>query len=728
MRKGTHCCSECRRRKVRCVFEGTRSECNECFSRNIQCVTQDSGRSNSNSLHETEETLQFLQNLEKTIHHVLRSHHTQTNPTTSGEHGQGAAPKPAAPLSFTGVDTDVSIVQESPQVAEDLDALVTFDAFSSRKNEFNQAPLLSLFDDKKLDRQDSRSESIKKPDSRHSLDKNESQMLRDMKLRAPNVRTFSKIFESSQHIWAFWQRMFREELDWGPTCAKEKQVAALQHLFYTTLHSDDTVRVVKVTLCLALQLQQLPPKFSLGTGTGTDYGLALQDFYMTTIGTILHSDEGLVRSLDGLECLLLQCEFYINLGNLRKVWMITRRAVTFAQLLQLHQKVPGQSTDLATRGKGVWQQIWQLDRGFSLILGLPYSVPEYQCSYPAGSAWALGRPNEERFLCRLAVIMGHIIDRNQTDGKMTYSTTLSLDEELDECKRMMPDEWWNSSHDYHSSPDHIFHTYSAKLRFMNIRKLLHLPFLLRSYENNRYSESRQAILDCSREMIAAINSLRDEKNPVLKRCDMADFLAFSAALTLVIDLLARHRPRLPHDLLQDKKDWQLVHSAMHDLRRSSQVASCMVAGQSAKVLEDLCATYQHDFKTVDFHSATTGPASRPFEVDIPFFGKVSIRRLQGRDRQSDQQPGSTSSDLQKDHHHHTPHTTTDSSWDSSAFDPFIDPILSSDSSLYPYTTDLAAQPWQQGGVNEDWTSMFDSSMLENWIWLPNDEEDRTYPC
>ena len=361
-------------------------------------------------------------------------------------------------------------------------------------------------------------------------------------------------------------------------------------------------------------------------------------------------------------------------------------------------------------------------------------MPEYQCSYPAGSAWALGRPTEERFLCRLGVIMGHIIDRNQNDSKITYSITLSLDEELDDCSRIMPDDWWNSSHDPDSSPDQIFHTYSSKLRFLNVRKLLHLPFLLKSYENNRYSESRHAILDCSREMITAINNLRDEKNPVLKRCDMADFLGFSAALTLVIDLLARHHPRIPHDLLQDRMDWRLVHRAMHDLRRSSQVASCMVAGQSAKVLEDLCAAYQHDFKTVDFHSmTTTGPTSRPFEVDIPFFGKVSIRRLQGRDSQPDQQSASTPPPA--DHpngHHQTPHTTIDSSsWDnSSAFDPpFIDPVLSSDSSLYPYTADLVAQPWQQGGMNEDWTTMFDASMLENWVWFPNDDEENDIlPC
>ena len=579
----------------------------------------------------------------------------------------------------------------------------------------------------------------KKSDPRPSLNKNESSMIRDMKLNAPNVRNFSRIFESSQHTWGFWQRTFPEELDWDSGCTKKKQVTDLQHLFYTALHSDDIVKVVKMMLCLALQLQQLPPNFSLDGVTGTNCGLALQDFYMATIGTILHSDEGLARSLDGLECMLLQCEFYINLGNLRKVWMITRRAVTFAQLLQLHQQAPDQSTDLAIRGECVWQQIWQLDRGFSLILGLPYSVPEYQCSYPAGSDQNLGQPAETRFLCRLGVIMGHIIDRNQNDGQMTYSTTLSIDEELEDCKRMMPDEWWKSSHYYHSSPDLHFHTYSAKVRFLNVRKLLHLPFLLKSYENNRYSESRQAILDCSREMIVAINSLRDEKNPVLKRCDMADFLAFSAALTLVIDLLARQRPRVPHDLPQDKKDWQMVHCAMQDLRRSSQMASCIIAGQSAKVLEDLYTAYQHDFKTVDFHSPATDPAaSRPFEVDIPFFGKVSIRRLQGRgDWHSDQQSGegNTStpsdppptppSDLQNGHHQ-TSHTTD--SLDSNAFDPFFDPVLSSDSSLYPYTTDLVTQPWQQGGDSEDWMSMFDAGALENWSWFPNDGEDRNFLC
>jgi hypothetical protein len=42
MRKGTHSCWECRRRKIRCIFPPEHpSTCNECFARGSRCVDQE---------------------------------------------------------------------------------------------------------------------------------------------------------------------------------------------------------------------------------------------------------------------------------------------------------------------------------------------------------------------------------------------------------------------------------------------------------------------------------------------------------------------------------------------------------------------------------------------------------------------------------------------------------------------------------------------------------------
>jgi hypothetical protein len=42
MRKGTHSCFECRRRKIRCIFQADNPDvCSECFARGSKCIDQE---------------------------------------------------------------------------------------------------------------------------------------------------------------------------------------------------------------------------------------------------------------------------------------------------------------------------------------------------------------------------------------------------------------------------------------------------------------------------------------------------------------------------------------------------------------------------------------------------------------------------------------------------------------------------------------------------------------
>ena len=95
---------------------------------------------------------------------------------------------------------------------------------------------------------------------------------------------------------------------------------------------------VKVVLCLALHIQQLPTDLD-----STKIGLVvplhdLQATYMAAAESMLASGEGFAGTVGGVECMILQSNYYINLGNLRKVWPIVRRAVSLAQLLDLQHK------------------------------------------------------------------------------------------------------------------------------------------------------------------------------------------------------------------------------------------------------------------------------------------------------------------------------------------------------------------------------------------------------
>jgi len=69
------------------------------------------------------------------------------------------------------------------------------------------------------------------------------------------------------------------------------------------------------------------------------------------------SNDELVSSVDGLECLILQAVFHVNAGNPRRAWLSFRRALNIAQMIGIHR-----STSTIEGGKNLWNQILHGDR------------------------------------------------------------------------------------------------------------------------------------------------------------------------------------------------------------------------------------------------------------------------------------------------------------------------------------------------------------------------------
>ena len=119
-------------------------------------------------------------------------------------------------------------------------------------------------------------------------------------------------------------------------------------------------------------------------------------------------------------------------------------------------------------------------------------------------------------------------------------------------------------------------------------------------------------------MINVYNVLRDEKRPLLKTCEMVDFQVFTAAMTLVVDLLAGPQTPDHGDLHREERDWQLVSQTVVELRRFSlSMKGCEVAALGARVLKD-------------FSSLQKTSAEEICKIDIPYFGRIEIQRRQTR--------------------------------------------------------------------------------------------------
>lgn len=116
--------------------------------------------------------------------------------------------------------------------------------------------------------------------------------------------------------------------------------------------------IARTLLYLAVCLQQLDPDFDSNQLHLYPTPEARMERYITTVQALVTSDDEMVSTMDGLECLSLLGLYQINAGNPRRAWLTFRRALNISQLMGLQTKkgasIPG--------GKEMWHQIIQADR------------------------------------------------------------------------------------------------------------------------------------------------------------------------------------------------------------------------------------------------------------------------------------------------------------------------------------------------------------------------------
>ena len=554
----------------------------------------------------------------------------------------------------------------------------------------HNAPLLSLFHNSVLKRDLGRRDSnaVADPavaDLEHgNLRKDANlRLLRNIKSYVPNVHDLTHMLEFSRDSWRMWRNLFPEDL--RPISAEPEgfTVRSIRDFIYRSLNTDNVAIVIKVILCLAVHLQQLPRDFDFSKCTMQASSEALQNYYMRFVERFLDQDDGFVGTVEGVESLMIQAEFYVNVGKPKKIWSIFRRAVNCAHLLGLHHAIQDSTNVWASRRRALWSQIWQSDRELSLVLGLPYAVSEvFLASWTA----VTGKP-DEMFLAQLGVITGHIIERNQNHGQTKYHVTTRIDLELSECNDLMPEEWRTMIPGPHVSDDILFTVSVMKMKYHNTRKLLHLPFMLKSYEDPRYDCSRLLCLESAREIIKIYLTMRDEERPLLKMCDMMDFQAFTATMVLVVDLLGHSQFSVHYGPQQEARDWDIVNSIIRDFKRVSKTMVCSVAEQAAHLLEDFYSN----------HHRYTTERQTVYEATIPYFGKLRIVRDQG--------------------------IAPDTTFTNAALEPPTSPGLGMHSpgadapvsfDAYFQTLPGTLQPWQE--LEADCT--FDMGLGDDWSWLP----------
>ncbi|KAI0123181.1 hypothetical protein BJ170DRAFT_587171 [Xylariales sp. AK1849] len=577
LRLGTKSCSECRRRKVRCIVPEGNQSCQECALHGALCMPQEPKASVADPTSPTELQAR-LDRLERIFHDIC---------VTAGYADSG-------PSRTTNALSPEPIARCGSNQHHHLDHP---DRLVSSQN----SPLLRFFIDSMLIADCSSNSTLSPRPPR--VERLIASHMRRLEVLIPIPSSLTAILQSTQKYWALWPLHPRELSQLVGLSVSVVSVA--RSFIHESIESNEPGRMAKAMVWLALCLQQLPKECGDKVQPLPSSAAILVFTYLDESDTLLNLDSELGSSISALECLILQSKCYVNMGRPRRAWKCIRRALNAAIFLGLHHT--GNAVD--TRNKTIWATIWRYDRQLSLILGFPHALPE---SHPSLTETNSTGPIEARIMHRMSIICGHIIDRNQDHQRLAYSTTVQIDEKMEDIKRMIPVEWWDLNHEEHIPLEVFFGRQTIKLYFYQLKKLLHLPYMIRAFSQRRYEYSRASVLDAAEGMIQCYRNTRRHPDGPIVICFLLDFQAFSAGMILATDLISQ---RSTWALEIEKQKWEMILGLIADLRRTATLLDYSVAEQGAQLLG-----YLYEAR----HGTYGGPET--YEATVPYFGRVSIRR------------------------------------------------------------------------------------------------------
>lgn len=98
MRKGTKSCAECRRRKIKCIYQDNRDICRDCFERGSECVDQEHAQlTEPKSITDSSQSLRGrVSQLEDLVKQLVGKLDESRSPDVSRDDRRGSSPASTA--------------------------------------------------------------------------------------------------------------------------------------------------------------------------------------------------------------------------------------------------------------------------------------------------------------------------------------------------------------------------------------------------------------------------------------------------------------------------------------------------------------------------------------------------------------------------------------------------------------------------------------------------------
>ena len=374
--------------------------------------------------------------------------------------------------------------------------------------------------------------------------------------------------------------------------------------------------------------------------------------------SLVTTNDELTGSIEGIECIMIECMYHNYAGNLHKAWLTAHRAIAAAQLMGLHRgfnspslKILEQKTRAILNPDHVCFRLVNFDRYLSLMLGLPQSSLETNCASPTALEGCSSVDRMERIHCAVA---GCILQRKDTDLNSPIHLH-NIDRLLQRAATELPPRWWLTPSFIPGNTDNkeVYEDMTrlnSQFAHYHLLLRLHLPYMLRSSVDRMHSHSKSTAVSASREILSRYIVFRTA-NPAHYYCRGTDFLAFIATTVMCLAYINYHSQGYPPFQSQDcdgsfnflrhshLTDRGIMERTLDILNNATQGSHDAISARVSRMIHHLLAIEANATNGTMYSTSQSGGDEpgiecsgqvtndgKALQVHIPYFGTINFQR------------------------------------------------------------------------------------------------------
>ncbi|RYC59678.1 hypothetical protein CHU98_g6549 [Xylaria longipes] len=613
VRKGTRSCWECRRRKIRCLYPSEDALiCVNCESRGSSCVSQEFAdeQASTPDRRVTQRLGRVEEMLEKLVEKIMPD-------TYNASRGRPTSTSPASADVVEPESDDNGICPFSVGKPPVFDMLGPLREGNKTPNE--ACPSLG---DLPTPAPSQAEISVLSPKYRHV-----SKTLHDLLPCQQDIDTITAASPAACFVISFFSR-YRDV-----AAGKTVEPSSIRVVPSPSSHPAVIAkRLMQLTNCL----QQVQPTTPLNL-VSKESTHCMMAKYVSIVSELVAYNDDLVGYAEGLETLALISLYHANAGNLRKSWLMLRRAISVAQLMGVDRlgDKPLKSADPTSnpltqvRAKVLWFRLNFTDRYLSLLLGLPAGTDD--------NSFLSNDPDDEptdRLEKQHTVVMGSIIKRNYSKGDASFGMTQAIDCDLEAAARSVASDFWQlpsaKAFEDVEPTEHMraITQLMLQMNHHNLLILLHLPYMLRDPKERRWDYSKATCISSSRQLLRTFLVFRKINN-ASHACRHTDYGALTASMTLLLGYLdPKLQARDQATTSKREADRALIQEARAKLQQMAEQNGDKLAREAASIIGRLLPLLNPDLMTSggggeggNNESSGEVPA---IHLEIPYLGTINI--------------------------------------------------------------------------------------------------------